>query len=147
MMRNSILLLATLLVALVVVSAQTQTPLPCYEEKCNPLISVLKDCQITVDTSGDKIKISFPNTTTPADTDKCICKQSIVDAYDPCINCGVENQKVNDRYVTQKLVDSCNAAFGAGTVKMPSAAASSAIRAGSLALAVASVVFSVVFLA
>ncbi|KAF9557992.1 hypothetical protein EC968_007318 [Mortierella alpina] len=145
---SSLPLLVTLLVAVVAVSAQQpEAPLPCYQEKCTPLVDALKECQITVNTAtGD---INFPVTSnSTAETDKCLCKQSIVDAYDPCFTCGAENQKIKERFSTAKLVDSCNVNFGQGTVKMPgSAAASSSIRAGSLALAAASVVLSMVILA
>ncbi|KAF8941639.1 hypothetical protein EDD21DRAFT_369480 [Dissophora ornata] len=148
--NTSLALLATLLVALVAVStvsAQTETPLPCYQDKCTPLIDALKECQITVDSTTGNINFPVASNTT-ADTDKCLCKQSIVNAYDPCYTCGAENQKIQVRFSTQNLVDSCNANFGASTVKMPgSAAASSSIRTGSLALAAASIVFSMVFLA
>ncbi|KAF9937763.1 hypothetical protein KVV02_001636 [Mortierella alpina] len=145
----SLPLLVTLLVAVVAVSAQQQpeTPLPCYQEKCTPLVDALKECQITVNTAtGD---INFPvATNSTAETDKCLCKQSIVDAYDPCFSCGAENQKIQERFSTAKLVDSCNVNFGQGTVKMPgSAAASSSIRASSLALAAVSIVLSMVILA
>ncbi|KAG0205366.1 hypothetical protein BGX28_003031 [Mortierella sp. GBA30] len=148
---SSLPLLATLLVAIVVVSAQDQqqpeTPLPCYQEKCTPLIDALKECQITVDRSNGNINFPAASNAT-AETDKCLCKQSIVNAYDPCYTCGAENQKIQDRFSTLKLVDSCNLNFGAGTVKMPgSAAASSSVRAGSLALAAASIVLSLVVLA
>ncbi|KAF9359876.1 hypothetical protein BGX26_011166 [Mortierella sp. AD094] len=148
-MRSSITLLATLFVALVAVSTvsaqQPETPLPCYQDKCTPLISALKDCQITVDpTTGN---INFPvvaNTT--ADTDKCLCKQPIVDAYDPCYTCGSENNKIQDRFSTVNLVDSCNANFGANTVKMPGQSGASSIKAGSFALAAASMIVSMIAL-
>ncbi|KAF8982111.1 hypothetical protein BGZ46_001791 [Entomortierella lignicola] len=142
--------LATLFVALVAVStvsAQTQpsSALPCYEASCTPLINVLQECQITVDpTTGN---INFPvvaNTT--ADTDKCLCKQTVVNAYDPCYTCGAENQKIQDRFSTQNLVDSCNVNFGANTVKMPGqSGASSSIQSGSFVLA-ASIVVSMIAL-
>ncbi|KAK3822872.1 MAG: hypothetical protein J3Q66DRAFT_330313 [Benniella sp.] len=148
-MRNfSLVLLVTLLVALVAVAGQQQpeTPLPCYQEKCSPLINVLQECKITVDvTSGN---INFPVVDATADTDKCLCKQSIVNAYDPCYTCGAENNKIQQGYSTQNLVDTCNKNFGPNTVKMPgSAGSSSSIRAGSLVLAAASIVFSIAFLA
>ncbi|KAF9366844.1 hypothetical protein BGX34_003944 [Mortierella sp. NVP85] len=145
-MRNfSLVLLVTLLVALVAVAGQQpETPLPCYQEKCSPLINVLQECKITVDAATGNI--NFPVVDAGTETDKCLCKQSIVDAYDPCYTCGSENNKIQQGYSTQNLVDTCNKNFGAGTVKMPgSAAASSTIRAGSLVLA--SIVFSIAFLA
>ncbi|KAF9948222.1 hypothetical protein BGZ70_002308 [Mortierella alpina] len=146
---SSLPLLVTLLVAVVAVSAQQQpeTPLPCYHEKCTPLVDSVKECQITVDTNTGDINFPVADNSTAA-TDKCLCKQAIVDLFDPCFNCGAENQKIEDRFSTAKLVDSCNVIFGQGTVKMPgSAAASSSIRVGSLTLAAASIVLSMVILA
>ncbi|KAG0351320.1 hypothetical protein BGZ54_003319 [Gamsiella multidivaricata] len=146
---SSLALLVAVLVALVatVSAQQPETALPCYQEKCTPLINVLKDCQITVDPSTGNINFPVASNTT-TETDKCICKQSVVDAYDPCYTCGAENSKIQDRFSTVKLVDSCNANFGASTVKLPgSSAASSSIHAGSLVLAAASIAFSMVFLA
>ncbi|KAF9958807.1 hypothetical protein BGZ72_010869 [Mortierella alpina] len=143
-------LLATLLVAVAVSAQQTtqpETPLPCYQEKCTPLIDALKECQITIDTATGNINFPVAVNST-AETDKCLCKQSIVNAYDPCFSCGAENQKIQERFSTAKLVDSCNVNFGQGTVKMPgSAAASSSLRAGSVALAAVSMVLSMVILA
>ncbi|KAI1316637.1 hypothetical protein EDD11_009672 [Mortierella claussenii] len=137
------------LVALVTVSVsaqQPETPLPCYQEKCTPLINALKECQITIDSSTGNT--DFPVTNSTVDTDKCLCKQSIIDAYDPCYTCGAENQKIQDRFSTLKLVTSCNVHFGANTVKMPgSAAASSSIRSSSIILATASMLVSIVLLA
>ncbi|KAF9109152.1 hypothetical protein BGX27_007946 [Mortierella sp. AM989] len=101
------------------------TTLPCYQTSCSPLIDLLKECQITVDSSTGNVNFPVqPNTTIT--TDKCLCKQIIVNAYDPCFNCGAQNQKIQDRYSTQKLVDSCNVNFGANTVKMPSASSATA---------------------
>ncbi|KAG0288309.1 hypothetical protein BGZ96_007887 [Linnemannia gamsii] len=152
-MRTSTALLATLLVAVATVSAQDaaapqpEKPLACYEQTCTPLISALSECQITVDaTTGN---INFPKTAdTSGTTDKCLCKQAIVDAYDPCYNCGAESSKIQERFSTLSLVNSCNANFGANTVIMPGSKPSSAssVRAGSLAatvVAVASVAFMV----
>ncbi|KAF9116645.1 hypothetical protein BGX27_000564 [Mortierella sp. AM989] len=147
-MRSSITLLATFiaLVAVSTVSAQQpETPLPCYQEKCTALIDVLKECEITVDpTTGN---INFPvvaNTT--AETDKCLCKQPVVNAYDPCYTCGAENQKIEDRFSTANLVDSCNVHFGADTVKMPGQSGASSIKTGSFVLAAASIVVSMIAL-
>ncbi|KAF9544834.1 hypothetical protein EC957_011655 [Mortierella hygrophila] len=150
-MRTSTALLATLLVAVATVSAQDastqpETPLPCYEQTCSPLISALSECQITIDSATGNI--NFPVTAdTSGTTDKCLCKQSIVDAYDPCYTCGAQSSKIQDRYSTLSLVNSCNANFGANTVVMPGKASSaSSVRAGSLAataVAVASVAFMV----
>ncbi|KAF9090650.1 hypothetical protein BGX23_005823 [Mortierella sp. AD031] len=145
-MRTSTALLATLLlVAAASVSAQETTqpeaPLPCYQETCSPLISALSECQIAVDSATGNI--NFP---VGADTtDKCLCKQFVIDAYDPCFNCGAH--KIQDRFSTLNLVNSCNANFGANTVSMPGKKSSaSSVRAGSLAataVAVASVAFMV----
>ncbi|KAG0311468.1 hypothetical protein BGZ99_010133 [Dissophora globulifera] len=151
-MRSNITLLATaLVIALVAVSTvsaqQPGTPLPCYQEKCGPLIDVLKECQITVDPATGNINFPVASNAT-ADTDKCLCKQPIVNAYDPCYICGSENEKIQDRFSTQKLVDSCNANFGASTVTMPgTSAASSSIHHGSFVLAAASIAFSMLFMA
>ncbi|KAF9919911.1 hypothetical protein BGZ65_011696 [Modicella reniformis] len=144
MRSNSFVLLVACLVALVAVSAQQQpeTALPCFQEKCVPLVNVLQECQITVELSTGKI--TYPVVANTTTTDQCLCRQPIVNAYDPCFICG----QMDERFSTQKLVDSCNINFGANTVKMPSSAAASAtIRGGSLALAAASIVFSVIFLA
>ncbi|KAF8977491.1 hypothetical protein BGZ46_007342 [Entomortierella lignicola] len=119
-MHSFSIIFITLALALFV-SAQSNgtgsTP-PCYQASCGPLIDLLKECQITVDpTTGN---INFPvvaNTT--ATTDKCLCTQSIVNAYDPCYTCGAQNQKIQSQFSTQNLVDSCNTNFGANTVKMP----------------------------
>ncbi|KAG0376346.1 hypothetical protein BGX24_007877 [Mortierella sp. AD032] len=149
-MRTSALL-ATLLVAVATVSAQEANPqpetaLPCYKASCDPLISVLAECQITVD--GTTGNINFPVTAdTAGTTDKCLCKQSIVDAYDPCYTCGSQAAKIQERFSTLSLVNSCNANFGANTVVMPGKPSSAtSVRAGSLAataVAVASVAFMV----
>ncbi|KAF9414025.1 hypothetical protein BGZ76_004944 [Entomortierella beljakovae] len=147
-MRSSSTILATLFVALVAVSTvsaqQPETPLPCYQEKCTPLIDVLKECQITVDPATGNI--NFPVVANTTETDKCLCKQPIVDAFDPCYNCGAENQKVQDGFSTAKLVDSCNANFGAGTVKMPGQSGASNVKAGSFAVVAASIVVSMIAL-
>ncbi|KAG0290163.1 hypothetical protein BGZ97_006250 [Linnemannia gamsii] len=152
-MRTSTALLATLLVAVATVSAQEpsasqpEKPLPCYEQTCRPLINALAECKITVDTTTGNI--NFPSTPDPSGTtDKCLCKQSIVDAYDPCYTCGAGASKIQDRFSTLSLVNSCNTNFGANTVIMPGSKPSSAssVRAGSLAatvVAVASVAFMV----
>ncbi|KAF9923152.1 hypothetical protein FBU30_006754 [Linnemannia zychae] len=149
-MRATTALLATLLVAVATVSAQDattqpETALPCYEQSCTPLISVLAECQITVDaTTGN---INFPVTGDTSATDKCLCKQPVVNAYDPCYTCGAQSSKIQDRFSTQSLVNSCNANFGAGTVSMPNKPSSAtSVRAGSFAataVAIASVVFMV----
>ncbi|KAF9131435.1 hypothetical protein BGW39_001815 [Mortierella sp. 14UC] len=151
-MRTSTAFLATLLVAVATVSAQDantprpETPLPCYEQSCSPLISALSECQITIDAASGNI--NFPVTAdTQGTTDKCLCKQSIVDAYDPCYTCGSQASKIKERFSTLSLVNSCNANFGADTVVMPGKPSSaSSVRAGSLAataVAVASVAFMV----
>ncbi|KAG0260047.1 hypothetical protein BG011_002156 [Mortierella polycephala] len=147
---NTLALLVAFVALSSTVSAQEQpqpeTPLPCYQEACSPLIEVLKECKVTVDLSTGNINFPVASNAT-AETDKCLCKQPIIDAYDPCFNCGAENQKIQDRFSTLKLVDSCNANFGAGTVKMPNAGSSSStVRAGSIALLAASIVLSMVVL-
>ncbi|KAF9918264.1 hypothetical protein BX616_009727 [Lobosporangium transversale] len=153
-MRSSSIIFATAFLAFMAVSnvsaqevQQPETPAPCYQEKCTPLIEILKECKINVDpTTGD---ITFPVADdTKNETDKCLCKQSIVNAYDPCYTCGVENQKIQEQFSTTMLVDTCNANFGANTVKLPgSTAASSSIHVSSLVLSAASIVVSVAFLA
>ncbi|KAG0002294.1 hypothetical protein BGZ80_001647 [Entomortierella chlamydospora] len=145
-MRSSITFLATVLVALVAVSnVSADTPLACYDASCTPLINILKDCQITVDSSTGNI--NFPTVAnTTSDTDKCLCTQTIVNAYDPCYTCGAENDKIQDRFSTANLVDSCNANFGANTVKMPGSSGASSVKAGSFALVAASIVVSMITL-
>ncbi|KAG0280889.1 hypothetical protein BGZ95_008186 [Linnemannia exigua] len=148
-MRTSTALLATLLVSIATVSAQVANPqpetaLPCYKESCSSLITALSECQITIDEATGNI--NFPVTADPAGTtDKCLCKQPIVDAYDPCYTCG--SQAIQERFSTLSLVNSCNANFGANTVVMPGKPSSAtSVRAGSLAataVAFASVAFMV----
>ncbi|KAF9430274.1 hypothetical protein BGZ76_000895, partial [Entomortierella beljakovae] len=120
----SILLLSLALLALFV-SAQQSTQLPCYQASCSPLIELLKGCQISVDPATGNINFPTQANTTET-TDKCLCNQKIVDAFDPCFTCGAENQKIQDQYSTQKLVDSCNSNFGANTVKMPGSSSATA---------------------
>ncbi|KAF9578586.1 hypothetical protein BGW38_005543, partial [Lunasporangiospora selenospora] len=80
-MRSILALLVALLVVIVAVSAQTSQPaepLPCYKEKCSKLIDVLKECNINVDPQSGNI--NFPANAN-ADTDKCLCKQPVINAY------------------------------------------------------------------
>ncbi|GJJ74928.1 hypothetical protein EMPS_07286 [Entomortierella parvispora] len=146
-MRSFTLAAIVAALALSTVSAQQpETPLPCYQASCSNLISVLQECSITVDASTGNINFPVASNTTST-TDKCLCKQSIVDAYDPCYNCGAENQKIQNRFSTQNLVDSCNLNFGASTVKMPGSSAGAASSIPSMALAAASVMVSLLVLA
>ena len=66
---------------------------------------------------------------------------------DPCYTCGQQSSKIQERFSTLSLVNSCNANFGADTVKMPGKPSSaSSVRAGSLAataVAIASFAFMV----
>ncbi|KAF9295105.1 hypothetical protein BGZ88_002786 [Linnemannia elongata] len=95
-----------------------ETPLACYQPSCTPLISLLQDCKISIDPSTGNINFPVEANTTGT-TDKCLCTQKIVNAYDPCYTCGAENKKIQTRFSTQNLVDSCNLNFGALTVSMP----------------------------
>ncbi|KAF9404493.1 hypothetical protein BGZ94_004136 [Podila epigama] len=120
---------------------QPETALPCYQEKCSALISAVKPCGVTVDPSSGNI--NFTVVDNDASTDKCLCTQPIVDAFDPCFICGAENQKTRDSFSTQNLVNTCNANFGANTVRMPgSAASSSRVSVGSMVLAASTMVLS-----
>ncbi|KAF9581761.1 hypothetical protein BGW38_001108, partial [Lunasporangiospora selenospora] len=65
----------------------------------------------------------------------------------PCFLCGAESQKIQERYSTLKLVDSCNANFGPNTVKMPGESAASNVRASSFALMAITLVASMIVLA
>ncbi|KAG0377891.1 MAG: hypothetical protein J3R72DRAFT_455555 [Linnemannia gamsii] len=118
--QTSFLLVLILAFLAIVTSAQKQPEeaLACYQSGCSSLIGLLQDCKVTVDpTTGN---INFPvESNTSATTDKCLCTQKIVNAYDPCYTCGAENQKIQTRFSTQTLVDSCNLNFGALTVSMP----------------------------
>ncbi|KAG0045809.1 hypothetical protein BGZ83_008977 [Gryganskiella cystojenkinii] len=148
-MRTSITLLAIAALAASSASAQTQPeqPLPCYEAQCSNLITVLKECSITVDATTGNINFPVAANTT-ATTDKCLCKQPVVDAYHPCYQCGAENQKIQDRFSTLNLVDSCNLNFGASTVQMPGSSAGAASSIPSMTLAAAaSLVVSLLVLA
>ncbi|KAF9905490.1 hypothetical protein EC991_001599 [Linnemannia zychae] len=124
--QTSFLILLLLAFIATLVSAQEQQPqqpeeaLACYQSGCSTLIGLLKECKVTVEpTTGN---INFPvEANTTATTDKCLCTQQIVNAYDPCYTCGAENQKIQTRFSTQNLVDSCNLNFGALTVSMPKA--------------------------
>ncbi|KAG0029469.1 hypothetical protein BGZ81_003767 [Podila clonocystis] len=150
-MRTSIAFLATIALAASVSAQQTQpqpeTALPCFQEKCSGLIESVKVCGMTVSGSGE---INFPianDTASPSTTDKCLCTQDIVNNFDPCYTCGAENEKIQPRFSTENLVTICNANFGAGTVKMPgSAASSSRVSAGSLALAATTMILSMIFM-
>ncbi|KAF9335229.1 hypothetical protein BG006_000618 [Podila minutissima] len=145
-MRTSIALLATVAIAASVSaeSPQPETALPCFQEKCSGLIESVKVCDLTVDGSGN---INFPVTNDTSATDKCLCTQNIVNDFDLCYTCGAENEKIQPRFSTQNLVTVCNANFGADTVKMPgSAASSSRVSAGSMALAATTMVLSMAFL-
>ncbi|KAG0037254.1 hypothetical protein BGZ82_002887 [Podila clonocystis] len=147
-MRTSIAFLATIALAASVSAQQTQpqpeTALPCFQEKCSGLIESVKVCDLTVDGSGN---INFPVTNDTSATDKCLCSQNIVNNFDLCYTCGAENEKIQPRFSTQNLVTVCNANFGADTVKMPgSAASSSRVSAGSLALAATTMVLSMIFM-
>ncbi|KAG0342962.1 hypothetical protein BG000_010855, partial [Podila horticola] len=124
--------------------SQPETALPCFQEKCSGLIDSVKVCDLTVDGSGN---INFPVTNDTSTTDKCLCTQNIVNNFDLCYTCGAENEKIQPRFSTQNLVTVCNANFGADTVKIPgSAASSSRVSAGSLALAATTMVLSMIFM-
>ncbi|KAF9129840.1 hypothetical protein BGW39_003780 [Mortierella sp. 14UC] len=122
--QTSFLILLLLAFIATLASAQQQQQpeeaLACYQSGCSSLIGLLQECNVTVEpTTGN---INFPvETNTTATTDKCLCTQKIVNAYDPCYTCGAENQKIQTRFSTQNLVDSCNLNFGALTVSMPGA--------------------------
>lgn len=54
--------------------------LPCYQASCSTLIDQLKACQVALDPSSGNL--NFPvQANTSATTDKCLCKQSIINAY------------------------------------------------------------------
>ncbi|KAG0237352.1 hypothetical protein BGW41_000200 [Actinomortierella wolfii] len=96
--------LATVLaLAIAVVSAQSSNPLPCYQEKCSGLVKMVLDCGINVYDNGTLI-LSMDD----QETSKCVCKQSVIDAYDPCYLCGAEHLRIDKEHSTQNLVDSCN---------------------------------------
>ncbi|KAF9147186.1 hypothetical protein BG015_011212 [Linnemannia schmuckeri] len=119
-MHSSTLFFTLFLLAVLTFTSaqQPEEALACYQPSCTPLISLLQECKISVDpTTGN---INFPvEVNTTATTDKCLCTQKIVNAYDPCYTCGAENKKIQTRFSTQSLVDSCNLNFGALTVSMP----------------------------
>ncbi|KAG0269629.1 hypothetical protein DFQ27_002850 [Actinomortierella ambigua] len=94
-----------LALTLAVVSAQSSDALPCFQEKCSGLISVIGECGITVNNNGT---IAWPSTGNEAEAEKCICTQKIIDAYDPCYQCGAEHQRIGADHSTRNLVDSCN---------------------------------------
>ncbi|KAF9923328.1 hypothetical protein FBU30_006625 [Linnemannia zychae] len=106
---------------------QPEEALPCYQSQCSSLITLLRDCKVTVDPSTGNINFPVEANTTVT-TDKCLCTQKIVNAYDPCYTCGAENQKIQTRFSTQNLVDSCNINFGALTVSMPGTSSATSTR-------------------
>ncbi|KAG0277596.1 hypothetical protein BGZ97_009864 [Linnemannia gamsii] len=149
-MRSSTLLLPLLafITLLPNTSAQQQQQQPeealaCYQPSCSPLISLLQDCKISVDPTTGNISYPLEGNTT-ATTDKCLCTQKIVNAYDPCFTCGAENKKIQNRFSTQNLVDSCNLNFGALTVTMPGKTSSASH--GSNAIISSTVLGALVFL-
>ncbi|KAF9977464.1 hypothetical protein BGZ73_005962 [Actinomortierella ambigua] len=97
---------ATILaLTLAVVSAQSSDALPCFQEKCSGLLTVVGECGITVAKNGT---IEFPANGNSTVTDQCICTQKVIDAYDPCYLCGAEHQRIGDNRSTRMLVDACN---------------------------------------
>ncbi|KAF9185047.1 hypothetical protein BGZ51_002989, partial [Haplosporangium sp. Z 767] len=86
--------LVTSLATLVIVGAITiapasaqshspaRSPLLCYRVSCFPLIDMLKECQVAIDPLSGNLTFPLQSTGIFVDiTDKCLCKQAIIDAY------------------------------------------------------------------
>ncbi|KAF9094312.1 hypothetical protein BGX29_009541 [Mortierella sp. GBA35] len=109
----------------------TPTPQPtglattCFQTSCKSLFQLLQTCNITIEPSTGNMRIPVDEVT-HSKTDRCLCKQPVVDAYDRCFTCRDEHQGTTNwtttRFSTKNLVDSCNLNFGK-IVSMPSTSA------------------------